>query len=377
MAITEKYVSAAGSGSADGSSEANAMSWASMVTDINAGSKAGNRYNVIKGAGAIARTTTTDTISGSGSSTSPIIIRGYTTTITDGYQGRTSNNAALITTTFAVVTYTTGRLSITGSWIITECLDITSAASAATLTGSPNGAVTRCKATNSGTNGSAAGITTSSNTIVYDNDAFMTGASGGNAAIVGAAGARVACNRVTATACIGITTPNGVAVVVDNLIYACGGIGISKISTGSISFIHGNTVVGGGGDGIDIVTGSTVLDMITNNMITDNTGNGIDGVSAANAIFASHNRTRDNSAADNSATDWLAATKYSQVTTDTGGASTDYTNTAGADYTLISASPAKGVGLFNFRDIGALQRQEPSSGGLLAPGGMTGGNQQT
>jgi hypothetical protein len=106
MAITEKYVSDAGAGAHDGSSAVNAFSWAEMITDINAGSKAGNRYNVIKGAGAIARTTTTDTISGSGSATSPIIIRGYNSGITDGFQGRAASGGALVTTNMPVITYT-------------------------------------------------------------------------------------------------------------------------------------------------------------------------------------------------------------------------------------------------------------------------------
>jgi hypothetical protein len=113
------------------------------------------------------------------------------------------------------------------------------------------------------------------------------------------------------------------------------------------------------------------LQCIVNNMITDNGGYGIDGVEAAKAVFAAYNRTRDNtSGADNLATDWLAATKYGHVTTDTGGASTDYTNSGSNDYTLISASPAKGVGIWPYRDIGALQRQESGGSGAVPRFGL-------
>lgn len=356
-AITEKYVSSAGAGTHAGTSEANAFSWAEMITDINAGGKAGNRYNVIRGGGAIARTTTTDTVSGSGTSTSPIIIRGYLTVITDGFQGRISSGP-LVTTNFCQITYTTGVLNITGSWVVCECLDVAGARSGVQLAVSPNGGLTRSKVVNSSTNAAAQAITVATSAVVIDNDLALTGASGGSAAITAAtASGRILGNRINGGPAMGVNVSSNVSVV-DNLIYSSTGIGISVSATGAAPLIYGNTIVQGGGDGIDIITGTTVLQCVVNNMITDNTGNGIDGVSAANAIFASHNRTRDNGAADNSATDWLAATKYSHVTTDTGSITTDYVDPGSTNYQLISTSPAKGVGHFNYRDIGAYQRQE-------------------
>lgn len=338
-----------------------------MITDINLGGKAGNRYNF---KGSTSRTTTTDTLTGDGTSTSPVIIRGYATAIGDGFQGRTSGNGALVTTNMPTVTYTTGRLSAAGAnWIIYESISISGGPSAALLAIGTNCCVKSCQIVNSSTNAAAQGLSSDANCVIFDNDVTMSGASGGQFAIsLSSTDSRVIANRVDGGPCVGIRV-GGRAVVVDNLIFSSAGVGISITATAAISYISGNTIVGGSTSGIEIVTGTTVLQCIINNMITDNGGYGIDGVSAANAIFAAYNRTRDNtSGADNLATDWLAATKYGHVTTDTGGAETDYTAAGSDDYTLISASPAKGAGWWSYRDIGAFQRQEAAGGGgLVAP----------
>lgn len=83
MALTEKYSSAAGAGAHDGTTEGNAFSWVEMIADINAGNGAGIRYNH---KGNVTRAAS-DTISAGGTVGSPCIIRGYTTTIGDGYRG--------------------------------------------------------------------------------------------------------------------------------------------------------------------------------------------------------------------------------------------------------------------------------------------------
>lgn len=335
-----------------------------MVTDINAGGKAGNRYNY---KGSVSRTTSSDTITGDGTSTSPIIIRGYATTIGDGFQGRSSGNGALVTTNMPTVTYTTGRLIASAAdWVIYESLNISGAPSNAVVTLGTMGACKSCVITNSSTNAAAVGISANSNSIILDNDVTLSGASGGSAAIsVASTDARIIANRIKGGPAIGISIGFRSAAI-DNLIYACAGVGIAITATGATSVIYGNTIVGGSGDGIDVVTGTTVLQCIVNNCITDNGGYGIDGVSAGNAIFAAYQRTRDNtSGADNLATDWLAATKYGQVTTDTGGPETDYTNSGSFDYTLITTSPAFRAGWWSYRNIGAYQSNATGSAGML------------
>lgn len=150
-----------------------------------------------------------------------------------------------------------------------------------------------------------------------------------------------------------------------NTVYKCGSTGIALTSTGSYNSVIGNTIVGNTGDGIDVITGTTVNHTIGNNCITDNGGYGIDFNSASvgcTALF--FNRFRDNTSGNiNLATDSVAATNWSAVTTDTGGSSTDYTDYSGNDFRLIAASPAAGVGLPSPASIGALQRDASSSGG--------------
>lgn len=128
MAFTELYVSGAGAGAHDGSSPANAFSWAEMLTDTASGSV---RYNLVSGS--ISRTTSTDTFTTAGSATAPRHLRGYNSSIGDlQSQGRTAGGA-LITTNFPAITYTTGRVTFPEHMIV-ENITLTSAATAATVT---------------------------------------------------------------------------------------------------------------------------------------------------------------------------------------------------------------------------------------------------
>ena len=369
MAITEKYVTTAGAGAHDGTDEANAYTFTEMVTAINGGAHAGNRYNIKQDSGH-AQTTTTHTFTGDGSTTSPCILRGYKTTITDGYQGRTGSNGALVTTNFPSITFTTGRLTGNGDLFLFECLNISGAPSAALLTLGTSAAVRSCVVTNSSTNAAAVCITGANTAVIYDCDLTLSGASGGLAAInVAGFSTRVIANRIKGGPAAGVTIGAfGSAAVIDNVFFDSATNHVVTTNTGAGTIIYGNTFPGATGNQIDIITGSTILHLIINNMITDGSAFGVDLNNAAAAAFIANNRTRDNSSgAYELGTDWVAATSYNNVTTDTGGAETDYTDAGSDDYTLVSSSPAKGVGQFNYRDIGALQRQESasSSGGVV------------
>lgn len=368
-AITERYVTDAGAGSADGTSEANAMSLATftdyMVVGGSFTAAAGTRFN-IKGS-LTARTSTVDTWVNGGTTTSPVIVRGYVTTITDGYQGRTNGNGALILTSLPTFTYTTGRVNITGTFVIVESLLFTSASTSnATFTLGSDCIVRGCKFSNTSTNANSKALEVGVRSLALDCDMNHTAASGGLAAILFSGAGAVDSCRITTS---GGSTANGVnlaatgGTLIGNVIYTSGGIGIAATSTTNGVYIRSNTVVGNTSDGIDIVTGATVLQRIVGNMITDNTGHGIDMVSVANAGFLAYNRLRDNSDSINSGTDWVAATSYGQSTTDTGTTgttTTDYNNYAGGDYTIVFGSPATNAGIFLYSTIGALQPQRTS-----------------
>jgi hypothetical protein len=365
-AITEKYVTSAGAGAGDGSSLANARSWANMIADINLGTSAGLRYNV---SGAIARTTTADAITGGGSATSPVIIRGYSGTTTgDGRQGRTNGNGALVTTNMPSLTYTTGSLAVSGSWVIVESLNITGAPSGALLSSGADGSVVGCVINNSSTNAAAIGLTTGGlRATIFDNDVTLSGGSGGTAAISAPNSPRLVCNRVKGGSadCIQVIT-SGVPLIQRNVIFR-GVNGIKTFVTSISPFISDNTIANCTGDGINFITGGTNLQFVFGNLITDNGGYGINGVAAANAIWSGYNRLdRNTSGATNLATDSLAATSYGQNTTSTAQAA-EYVNAAGDDYRLVASAPGIGLGWFAYCDVGALQKQ-------LTAGSVDGGS---
>lgn len=362
-AITEKYASAAGAGNHDGSDAANAFSWTEMIADINAGSKAGNRYNYT---GDLARGANSDTISGAGTSTSPIVIRGYLSSIGDGYQGRTNGNAGLIPANMPAISYTgLNGLTVSGNYIVVESLSISGTKNGALVSFSGvDNTIRACKIVNTttGASGQAFAIPSGNYQIAQNCDIAL--ANGGNAGdvavVIASTGGGVYGCRITSSK-HGVST-SGNGIIANNMIYNCGSIGITNAASTSGPYIIHNTITGCTADAIGIPAGNTGRTLIINNCLTDNGGWGIN-TSGAMVILA-NNRTRDNSSgAITGSDDWVAASNWGAVTTDTGGPETDYVNASITDYRLISTSPAKATGIPLYSDIGALQRQESVSGG--------------
>lgn len=375
-AITERYVTDAGAGTGDGSSEANAMSFARFTDYMSTGGSftaaAGDRFN-IKGA-ITGRTTTTDTWVNGGTITSPVIIRGYNSTIGDLTSlARTNGNGALVTTNYPTISYTTGGINVTGSFIIIEALQIsganaTSGSGVLVLSGTDI-FVKRCYVFNSSTSVNANAIVTANTgsatrEAIIDCDISLTGASGGNSAITMLAVAggvnRIIGCRVKGGPALGINMGGTTNFCVSNTVYSSGGIGIRDAAVGS-SVIMYNTVVGGSSDGINVVTGNATVQILIGNMTTDNTGAGVNMVSTANGAFASNTRLRDNGSTYGTAGDWLTATKYDDVTS--GAGTSDYIGGSGSsgDYRLLPTSPGVAKGNPLFAAIGALQNATPTA----------------
>lgn len=364
--ITEKYVSSAGAGAHDGTSEADAYSWAEAVAAIvaaGAGGSAGNRYNC-KADATYTRTTTTDTISGGGTSTAPLIFRGYNSTIGDGYLGR-DTVGALITTNMPLLSYTTGRPDITATWVIWETMNLTSARSGSAIGFGADTLAVRSVCTNSSTNAAAFTFGLNTRGILFDCDVLMTGASGGIGGLsLVTVAAKIFCCRFSAVSVIPCITMTSAAPVIAFNTFHSSGQAIATTNTAAAPAIFNNTIVSNSGNGIDILTGTTGLQCIWGNMITDNGAFGIDLNNAAVAAFIAYNRTRDNtSGAIDPATDWATATLYGQVTTDTGAATTDYVDPSNDNYNLIAASPGTSASLPASASMGALQRSQTGSGG--------------
>jgi hypothetical protein len=93
MAFTEKYVSSLAGGSGNGLTAGAPFTWQQMITEIQSVTGTGGRgfrYN-IKADGTYNRGAAQDDCNScSGTNASPIYMRGYLTTIGDGYLGRTS-----------------------------------------------------------------------------------------------------------------------------------------------------------------------------------------------------------------------------------------------------------------------------------------------
>lgn len=256
-------------------------------------------------------------------------------------------------------------MNCTGTWILIENLVITSTGTSGVLQINSNSSVSGCALTCSGANAFATALSagTAINCVIQDNDVLQSGSSGAPWAIQAyGTGGRVIGNRVKSVSGGGIEVRAQVAVIM-NTVFECGTVGINTNETGATPLIAYNTVYGCAGDGINFITGSTGLQCVTGNMLTDNGGYAVDFNSASVAGFVAYNRTRDNtSGAYNLGTDWVAATSYGNVTTDTGGASTDYVDAAGGDFNLIAASPATSASIPQYASMGALQRSQTGGG---------------
>jgi len=362
MALTERYVTTTGAGAHTGVDEANAFSWAEMITD-SATSAAGTRYN-IKNNGTYARTTTTETLTG-GTATSPKIYRGYSVTPGDGYLGRTNGTEDLISTNMPVVTYTTGRLAM-GAQTIVESLNLTSAhtASSGTLLAQASCLITRCivNCTGTSTTTSLAISGNSANQLwILNNDISQTASSGTPTAMRALSNTKISGNRIWATRGTAIElNVSGTPVITNNLIYnSVTGINGSSAPAPWIGY---NTITGCSGDAIVMANGT--IPIIFGNMITDNGGWGVN-FTAANIGMVAYNRLRDNASGNyNNATDWVAAMSYGDVTTDTGGPSTDYVDSSGGDFMLVATSLGVSAAFPFASSMGAFQRSQTAS---LAP----------
>lgn len=347
MAITEKYASSAGAGAKTGASEAAAWDFATMLTTAAAGDRVNFKGNHTLTGNAV--------FTNAGSATSPLIVRGYSSTIGDlQNNGRTNGNGPLITTGFPVITGGSYNI-IFPAFGVPETLVATSAKNAAALVIGATAAAIRCSGTSSGTGTQAVGIGVGNQSYPYDCDATLTGGSGGLAALDLSAGLAINC-RLDGGPAAALRLGTGAY-----------GIGCSLISSATDAVVFNSTssnlgtinctIVTSASDGVHQIAGATRLAVTIGCQITDNGAYGIYAVDAAAGILALGNRIdRNTSGASGGATDWLSAFAGYNDTTHVANPDDEYVNDGGDDYRLKAGAPGLNIGLPLSRDIGALQR---------------------
>jgi hypothetical protein len=354
MAITERYVTATAAGGGDGSS---GSPW--TLTEAFANAAAGDRVNIK--AGTYTRTAT-DTVTVDGTVASPIVFRGYNSTIGDlDAQGRTlGGTGPLDTTNFPVIAYGS-NFSLTASgaaYVIWQNLKITGSRSAAQFyIADVSGVAVRCYVENSSTNASAYGL---AGGHMISCDVNMTGASGTISAFYCGLDSYAESCRVIAAPNVGFLIASR-AVLFDCTVVASGGVGFAfSTATTSIApprLIH-CTAYDCGGDAITVSDTAFTNPLILSNChITDGSAYAVNNLGSASRdlmVIAVKNRTRDNtSGVFNGFADWAAATSFGHVTT-AGSASADYVSYNGTppDLRLKLTAPGHNAGLQG-RDIGA------------------------
>jgi hypothetical protein len=362
MAWTERYVSVAGAGAHDGTSEANAWTLAEAITNA----VAGHRVNVINGT--YANTTTDLTFAGAGTSSTAIWWRGYNTTIGD----IDSNNSL----TKPIITFTTGFATISGTYqwfsnIRWEGAD-TSASEGVVRVSGPNCRFWRCRF-----EGTAADA---------DCIPLVITTTGDRATVVACyfkANALAPCLVILDVTHVhgcafdgglnGISVTAGTAFITACIFDDQASHAINN-GTGSGVFIANCSIYSPAGDGVRIAAAANTCAIINN--IFESCGvYAINSTAAASAgLTIWNNAYRASGTAD------LNGVLESQQVGDVTETSTPFTNAAGDDFSLVSGALSRQAGYpgtfegysnTGYPDIGAVSRQESGGSSVFLPIGGT------
>lgn len=348
---TEKYVTATAPGGGDGSL---ATPW--TLAEALAANVPGNRVNVKSGAYPIAGFAMC-----AGTVLEPVLYRGYNTTIGDlDGQGRNSDGT-LNTTNFPVITLTATIIPNGFSFLQNFVINGDLSTTIVTTLAVDNFGLVNCSLTNTKSDALLAGCVSCDNNCYFVNcDMACTGAAHTTLLLAGTSVHVIGCRlRVTANdksllACdsciasrsvfIGPSAP-GTSIAIDT--------GILAVALTPIAIL--GCTIQGFGTAINVrnvaQTGMPIL--IADNIVTGCTNYLVRVAGGNTTVIESNQRTRDNTN-PRSAT-IIDVTLGKEVTTDTGGAESDYISLATGDLQLISSSPARRSGMMPNTDCGAFQ----------------------
>ena len=366
MAFTERYVTSAAGGGGAGT-EGDPWTFAEGL----ANGQKGDRVNVKSDAGyslgadAIDNVTAPDVINA-------LVYRGYNSAIGDlEGQGRNADGT-LNVTNFPVITLT-GTLT-TEAYAVFEALSFTGSINGILVGGAGIDRFTsiQCKFVNTANNASAFAWRHDEAPTLINCDCECSGAAHDSVVDTDGAFFVSGCRIKGANDNVHLALNHGT--VLDTVIFGgTTGVGI-QIRNATIRTILQNVTIYDVGIAISTPTAVNILPLcMINCHITDSAeylNNAYSGTQNEWAIEI-NNRTRDNTTARTGIGDGIAV---GEITTDTGGAETDFVNAGAENFRLISAAPGKAAGMVAFDDCGAYQREEAGGGGsLLVHPGTSGG----
>jgi hypothetical protein len=354
MAFTEKFVTPAGAGNNDGLSFANAMTFAQAITD--ASGKTGQRYNLKGAFGNIGATTFPD-----GALAAPNVWRGCQTTEGDLDDGGRNADGTLDTTGMPTVT-------LTGIWspvsyVTFQSLNITGELNSRLLgaTGGDSLVALNCRIENTANNVNANTISWDDGCGIIGCDLICSGATHAAVLIVDA-NSRIENTRFEAAdakacvSCAQTTTINN-SVFIKRGSVGGSGVNFAVLSLTGTAYVgnctfynlaEGVLTTAAHSGGQIIISGCHCTDgtYLVNNTTTV-------------AVYDINNRTRDLTSGKSTGAE-LITTK--PVTTDTGGAETDFVDAANDNFRLLTTAPGYNT-RFDGGDIGGLQTDPPAGGG--------------
>jgi hypothetical protein len=346
MAFTERYVTQAAGGSGDGSI---GDPW--TIAEGFANIVEGERLN-IQSDGVYNIAGLTQSNAGTAwASANLIVFRGYNSSIGDlDGQGRNSSDGSLDTTDFPSI-ISSGSI-VPNARSIFMNLNISGSVNGILFGGAANDniEIVHCKVVNSANNANAIAIEFDNFCGIVNCDVECTGADH-NAVCSGDSSTRMLYNRIKATAASESVVFMRFGSFVGNSVTAAGGVGVEFESAFPTTATNGaliasNTIYNASRafDFASIATTMAGVNVI-NNHVTDCTYKYY--ISAATALFMieQNTRSRDITSGNNNLDD--GSINMGEVTTDTGGPSTDYEDASIGDLRLISAAPGidAGVGI--------------------------------
>lgn len=364
-AWTERYVDSAADGAGDGTTTATSGAngaWTLAQAANAANTSAGMRINIKKGT--YANTTTTITFSDTDATTTgPIWLRGYDTTVGDIDADPTN---AL---TLPSITFTTGQFAVTADCHMISGLNIsgasvTSGGQVNCNSSATDCSISNCVITNTAANSLSRALTMAGARCRVTKTWLSSNAAANVVLLSGVSNLAEWCHADGGLSSFAIT---GAGVTIQHCVSDDAASHAITTSSAATRIIN-NSIYSPAGDGLD-VSAVTAETLVANNIFVNCTGTAVNSSAAATLqIYRYNNAYFGNGAVEAQ----IDTAEIGAVTL----ASDPFTNAASDDFTIVSGSLAKGAGFppkylnesySSYLDIGAVQRQEAGGSNTITP----------